>query len=97
MQLVSITKSDRVGKKWKATFANTSKGQEIVHFGAVGYQDYTSGATDAQKIRYKSRHTNSRENHNKPNTAASLSYHILWGDSKSRLANIKSFKQKFNI
>jgi len=97
MQLVSITKSDRAGKKWKATFSNTSKGQDIVHFGATGYDDYTSGATDEQRTRYKARHTNPRENHNKPNTAASLSYHILWGDSKSRLANIKTFKQRFNL
>ena len=97
MRLVSITKSDRVGKKWKATFANMSKGEKVVYFGATGYEDYTMGATDDQRTRYRARHTNSRENHSKPDTPASLSYHILWGDSKSRLANIKSFKQKFNL
>jgi hypothetical protein len=97
MRLVSITDSTRPAKKWKATFANTSKGEKVVHFGAFGYEDYTTGATDEQRTRYRARHTNPRENHSKPDTPAALSYHILWGDSKSRLANIKSFKQKFNL
>ena len=97
MKLVSVIKSDRVGKKWKATFANTSKGEKVVHFGAVGYDDFTTGATDEQKKRYRARHSNPRENHNKPDTPASLSFHILWGDSASRLKNIQSFKQRFNL
>jgi len=96
MKLVSITKSDREGKKWKALFS-TNTGNKTVHFGAVGYQDGTSGATDQQKNSYKARHTNPRENHNKVDSAASLSYHILWGSSKSRLENIKTFKNKFNL
>ena len=94
MRLVSITKSDRVGKKWKATFANMSK--KIIFFGATGYEDYTMGATDDQRTRYRARHSKN-EDWNKPDNAGSLSRHILWGDSKSRLANIKSFKQKFNL
>jgi len=96
MRLVSITKSERQGKKWKATFS-TNTGNKTVHFGATGYQDFTTGATDEQKKRYKARHSNPRENHNKPDSPASLSYHILWGESTSRLENIKSFKQRFNL
>ena len=97
MKLVSITKSDRQNKKWKATFANTSKGEKVVHFGATGYDDFTTGATEEQRTRYRARHTNKRENPNNPLSASSLSYNILWGDSTSRLENIKSFKNKYNL
>jgi len=96
MKLVSITESGRQGKKWQALFS-TNAGNKTVHFGSVGYQDFTSGATEEQKNSYKKRHTNPRENHNKVDSPAALSYHILWGSSKSRLENIKTFKNKFNL
>jgi len=101
MKLISITKSDRVDKKLMARFANTKSGEKIIHFGATGYYDYTTGgatggATKEQRTRYLSRHSKN-ENWNNPLTAGALSRWILWGDSKSRLENIKSFKERFNL
>lgn len=37
MKTVTITRSDRDGKKWKAVFSDGG----TIHFGAEGYQDYT--------------------------------------------------------
>jgi len=37
MKTVTITRSNRDGKKWKAVFSDGG----TIHFGAEGYQDYT--------------------------------------------------------
>ena len=102
MQLISVKPSTRKGKKWMAEFC-VCKGEscckkeerKIVHFGAEGYTDYTIGATDQQRESYRARHVSGKDA--KPDTPNALSYHILWGDSKSRLQNIKEFKKKYNI
>ena len=46
--------------------------------------------------RYLRRHR-ARENWSVPDTAGSLSKHILWGDSTSRKENINKFKKKFKL
>jgi len=102
MKLISVKKSTRKGKKFMAEFC-VCKGEscckkeerKIVHFGAKTYTDYTIGATDEQRESYRARHASGATA--KPDTPNALSYHILWGDSKSRLQNIKLFKKKYNI
>ena len=37
------------------------------------------------------------DNINNPESAGSLSWHVLWGESTSRQQNIKSYKRKFNL
>ena len=41
-KLISITKSNKAGKKMMAKFKDTKTGREsTTHFGASGYDDYT--------------------------------------------------------
>jgi len=73
------------------------KKKKTTHFGARGMDDYTLTRNKEQRARYRKRHTNSREDHSNPMTAGSLSFYILWGDSTSKQANIRSFKRRFNL
>jgi hypothetical protein len=94
MKLLSVKKSTAKGKKWTATFKEGDK-EKIVHFGATGYTDYTKGATDEQRKSYRARHKSGATA--APNTPNALSYHILWGDSKSLATNLSTFKKKYNL
>jgi len=96
MKLVSITKSDRAGKKLKAVFREADGSQRTTHFGAEGYSDYIQHKNKERRSSYLARHKKN-EKWSSPTTAGSLSKHILWGASTSRQANIQAFKRKFNL
>ena len=49
---VKISKSTRAGKKYMAAI----EGGATVHFGAVGYQDFTQHGDEKRKAAYLSRH-----------------------------------------
>jgi hypothetical protein len=94
MPYVSITKSDRSGKKLKAVFTRHNGTKKTVHFGQAGAPDYTITKDKAQRKRYLDRHRK-RENWGNPESAGALSRYILWGNSTSRRENIKTFKKRF--
>ena len=100
MKLEKVIKSDAKGKKWTAFFcmckgASCCENKKKIHFGATGYTDYTLGATDEQRTAYLARHISGKTA--KADTANALSYYILWGNSRSRIENIKDFKKKYNV
>jgi|TARA_R110000744_G_scaffold238433_1_gene355924 hypothetical protein len=92
---VVISKSDKSGKKLKAVFTRENGRTKTTHFGASGYDDYTLTKDKEQRTRYRNRHR--KDNINNPESAGSLSWHVLWGESTSRQQNIKSYKRKFNL
>ncbi len=95
-KLISITTSNKSGKKMMAKFKNKSNGREsTTHFGASGYDDYTIKKDKEQRARYRKRH--SGDNLTNPRSPGSLSYYVLWGNSTSKRANISSYKSKFNL
>ena len=94
MPKVFIQKSDKAGKKHKATFLRSDGSKKVVHFGSAGMSDYTINKDKARRKRYLDRHR-ARENWNNPETAGALSRWILWGNSTSKRENIKSFKKRF--
>jgi hypothetical protein len=93
MKLVSVTKSDRQGKKWKALFSNPKK---TTHFGQTGADDYTITKDKEQRERYRERHKKDLKT-NDPSKAGFLSMGILWGDSTSLNKNIAEYKKKYNL
>ena len=93
MKLVSITKSDRDGKKYKAVFEDPKK---TTHFGQSGADDYTITKNKEQRDRYRERHKKDLKT-NDPTRAGYLSYFLLWGASTSLSQNIKAYKKKFNL
>ena len=97
MELVSIKKDDNGKNKMVAVFEDKKTGQsKTVHFGAVGYTDYTLSKNKAKRELYLARHK-SRENWGDYTSAGSLSRYILWGDSTSIKTNIANFKKRFNL
>jgi len=83
----------RDGKhKWVAEFKDGTK----TKFGAVGMDDYTLTHDAAQRDRYRTRHKKDLETHD-PKRAGFLSYYILWGDSTSVHANMRTFERRFNL
>ena len=95
-KLISITTSNKTGKKMMAKFKDKKTGREsTTHFGARGYDDYTIKKDKEQRARYRKRHQ--KDNISNPESAGSLSWYILWGESTSRKENIKSYKKRFNL
>jgi len=95
MVSVSIKPSTKPNKKLMAVFTRDNGRTKTTHFGASGMDDYTITKDKAQRDRYRNRHK--KDNINNPESAGSLSWHILWGNSTSRKENIKSYKNKFNL
>jgi len=96
MKLVSVKPSDREGKKLVAEFLMDNGRTKHTHFGAVGYTDYTKGASDETRDHYRARHKKDLQT-NDPTKAGFLSYYLLWGDSHNLQTNIASFKRKFHL
>jgi hypothetical protein len=95
-KLVSVKRSERDGKKWVAEFKMESGTTRHTHFGATGYTDYTRGASEDQRKHYLDRHHKDLVSHD-PTSAGLLSYHILWGPSRSMERNIQRFKHEFHL
>jgi hypothetical protein len=96
MKLVSVSASDRPGKKLKAVFKDEKTGRtKTTHFGASGMDDYTKTHDTAQRARYRQRHA--KDLKGDPTKAGYLSYYILWGNSTSISANVSAFKRRFGL
>ena len=91
VKLLSVTKSDRAGKKFVAKFDDGTQ----THFGAAGYEDFTTHGDEARKKRYLDRHR-ANENWNDYKSAGSLSRWILW-NKKSLRESIQDYKQRFSL
>lgn len=98
MKLLSIIKSPRAGKKWRATFEHSGlTGLTTFHtdFGASGYQDFTQSKDPERARLYRLRHKKDLNTKN-PTRAGFLSYYILWA-SPNFEANVHAYKQKFHL
>lgn len=101
MKLISIVKSPRPGKKWRATFAHdghgTTTGTTTFHtdFGSTGYKDYTQSKDEARAILYRERHKKDLDTNN-PTRAGYLSYYILWSGPNFE-ENVRKYKKMFHL
>ena len=93
---VSIGKSTRQGKKMVAVFYDEAKKKiKTTHFGASGYEDYTTHGEMQRKMNYIARHKD-REDWNDYMSSGSLSRWILW--NKPTLSeSIKDYMNKFKL
>lgn len=97
MKLLSIKPSTKKFKKLMATFLLDNEKLLIVHFGAVGYDDFTTIKDEKEKRKelYIKRHEKN-ENWNNPTTAGSLSRWVLW-EKPTLEEGIKYYKKRFNL
>ena len=93
---VSIKKSTSQSKKLMAIFYDEAKKKvRTTHFGAVGYEDYTTHGDLQRKMNYIARHKE-RENWNDYMTAGSLSLWILW-NRPTITASIDNYIGRFKL
>ena len=96
-KLLDVVKSDKAGKKLRATFSNDTTGRNnTVHFGDSTMDDYTLTKDKEQRSRYRSRHAKDLDTGD-PTRAGYLSYYILWGDSTSVAKNVAAYRNKFHL
>lgn len=96
-RLLEVRRSRVAGKKWQATFRNEATGRErTTHFGAVGYEDFTTHRDPERKARYLERHGRGREDWSDPTSAGALSRWILWNKPTVE-ASVADFRRRFGL
>ncbi len=91
--LVEVYPSDKPGKKYTAKFLHNGK-VKLIHFGAKGYEDYTTHKDKKRRDQYRARHA--KDNLTNPMSPGALSWFILWGDSTDINRNISAYRRRFN-
>ncbi len=95
--LLEIKPSWISGKKLAAIFHDETNGRsKTVHFGATGYEDFTTHRDPERKERYLERHGRGREDWNDPTTPGALSRWILW-NKPTLEESVKDFKRRFKL
>lgn len=94
---VTLHPAIRKDKKLMAVFRD-KEGSIVkkVHFGQEGAPDYTTGASPTQRANYRARHARDLERPG-PMRPGYLAYHVLWGHSRNREANLKNYKQMYGF
>ena len=99
VRLVSIGPSPLAHKKLVAMFAvRTPSGaerQKTTHFGAAGYEDFTTHGDEDRRRRYVARHQ-AREDFGDATSAGALSRWVLW-NKRSVGASIADFRRRFRL
>lgn len=97
---VDIKPSTAKNKKFTAVFSHDKDGKRVkiktTQFGDSRYQDYTQTKDKTKRDQYRRRHKTDLTT-NDYMRAGYLSYYLLWGDSSSLNANIKSYKKRFKL
>lgn len=92
MKLLRVIRSPIATKKWRAEFDDGTH----TDFGDSTMKDYTQHGDVERRKSYRARHRKDLETGD-PRRAGYLSYYLLWGDSISLAANIRSYKKRFNM
>tara|TARA_S200002703_G_scaffold117511_1_gene103149 strand:- start:2249 stop:2551 length:303 start_codon:yes stop_codon:yes gene_type:complete len=100
MKLESVTSSDRPDKKLKAIFKKDDGRTKTVHFGTNSNYVFNNKKTIRDRRNYRKRHGENpleKKALRNPDTPATLSMELLWGDSRNLKTNIASYKRKWNV
>ena len=94
VRLISLNRSKKATKKYVALFEVDGK-LKAVHFGASGFEDYTTHRDAKRKASYLARHA-ARENWADPLSAGALSRWVLWNKT-SLEASLADYLKRFKI
>ena len=88
---ITIQRSSRAGKKWMAKVNN-----KTVHFGATGYEDFTTSTDEKRKASCLARHKTSEDwTLAGVDTAGFWARWLLW-NKPSITASIRDINQRFS-
>lgn len=91
IELVRVARARRGTKKYTAHFLVGGRPRKT-HFGAKGYEDYTTHHDRARREKYRRRHQKDLRTRD-PTRAGFLSYYLLWGPSVSLAKNVANYKR----
>lgn len=98
-KLISFGKSDQSGKKYMVKIERDGR-EKTIHFGASGYNDYTSFPAlqrEARKKAYIGRHQSNEDwTASGVDTAGFWSKHILWNKTSVQ-ASLADTRRRFNL
>ena len=87
---ITIQKSSRAGKKYMAEVNN-----KTIHFGATGYEDFTTSKDEKRKASYLARHKTSEDwTLSGIDSAGFWARWLLW-NKQSITASIRDINQRF--
>ena len=89
--MVEIKPSTRADKKLMAIFPDGT----TTHFGAKGFEDFTTHRDEKRKELYIKRHR-ANEDWSNPKAAGTLARFILW-NKPTLSASIADYKKRFNL
>jgi len=93
---VNITKSTRMNKKMMAIFYDEAKKKvKTTHFGASGYEDYTTHGEIQRKMNYIARHKD-KEDWKDYMSSGALARFILW-NKPTLTASIDDYMNRFGL
>lgn len=97
MPRVEVSKSERVGKKYKIVLVYDDNKTKTIHIGSAEHSDYTEHKDPERKSRYIARHK-AREDWTKSGiaTAGYWAKHLLW-NQPSISASIKDIATRHNL
>jgi len=98
-KLMSIKTSWRKGKKHVAEFYDKeTDSHKTVHFGADGYDDFTTSKDPVRALLYRTRHAKDLETEAAKTgmSPGALSYWVLW-TSPSMTQGIRNFKSQYKL
>lgn len=92
---MSVEKSPKAGKKWRANFHDPETGRnKKTDFGSAGMDDFTLTGDVAQRERYRTRHAKDLTTGD-PTRAGFLSYYLLW-NLPTLTASIADYRKRFH-
>jgi hypothetical protein len=91
VELVRVARALRGPKKFTAQFLIGGR-PRTTHFGAKGYEDFTTHHDRARRDKYRRRHQKDLQTRD-PTRAGFLSYYLLWGPSVSLARNVAHYRR----
>jgi len=95
-----VKPSPRPDKKLQATFTKDDGRTKTVHFGTDSNFVFNPRKTVRDRKNYRKRHRASKfeaKALKNPDSAATLSMELLWGDSRSLEKNIAAYRRKWGV
>lgn len=97
-KLISVTPSNKPGKKWAFTFKRSPKSTQTFtrHVGNSTRENYTMHKNKTRRKHYLQRHKKDLVTGD-PTRPGYISYYVLWGNSTSFDDNLTKYKKRFRL
>lgn len=99
-KLIKVEETPSANKQFKATFQKPDGKTYIRRFGTASNYVKNPNKTKQDRANYRARHSQNpkeKEALRKKDSPASLSMHLLWGESRNLQQNVNAYKKKHGL